>query len=538
MKTIIFPFLLLLLGFIGYSQPLITNWQQCYGGSEHETGYTVQKVGNGFLLFGETNSTDGQVVGNHGNADYWLIKTDLAGNIQWQKCYGGTDDEISAKMIPCMVGGFLLCGSTWSATPSGGYNGDVYGNHGGSDYWLIKVDSLGTIEWTKCYGGSYIDIPIDITPTPDSGFLICGMSNSPDGDVTGNHGIYDVWVVRINHSGTIKWEKSFGGSMPDWANSILSTSDGGFIFCGNTQSNDGNVLCNLHGRSDTWIVKGDSLGNIEWQRCYGGSDYETGDAIQFTPDGGYVFISATNSNDGDVTGNHGGSDIWAVKIDHDGTLVWQKCYGGSLDETGLFIKPGNSGSFIIGGSTDSYDGEVSGSHSVPPYPSYDMWLIKISSEGNLLWQKCLGGNQDEYLSDIFELPNGQMMLLGSAMTSNNSGDVQCDHHGPGTNDVWFLSIADTTEVGIKPEQDKEISIISYPNPVNDAVTFEYAITGIIENPTITIFNELGSVIQVIPLAERKGNIQWNTGKASSAIYYYLLRNDQVLKSGKIIVLKQ
>ncbi|MCK9423615.1 MAG: T9SS type A sorting domain-containing protein [Bacteroidales bacterium] len=538
MKYIIISFFLFFFYFRVYSQPLTINWQQCYGGNDGEAGHTMLKVNSGFLLFCGTSSNNDQVTGNHGVSDYWLIRTDLNGNIEWQKCYGGNDNEDAIKMSPCLDGGLLLCGSTWSATPLGGYNGDVYGNHGTSDYWLVKVDSLGTIEWSKCYGGALREDLYSITSTSDSGFFLAGWSNSIDGDVTGNHGLYDAWIVKINHSGIIKWEKSYGGSNIDWANNITSTNDGGFIFCGVTYSNDGDALCNFHGGCDVWVVKGDSLGNIEWQKCYGGIDYEGGNSILTTPDGGYIFMGVTASNDGDVTENHGGGDIWIVKIDHEGNLIWQKCFGGSKDELGYFIKPGNAGSFFIGGATNSNDGDVSGNNSLPYDVYYDMWLIKISSEGTLLWQQCLGGDYVEVLVDLSELLDGQMMLLGSTNTSNNSGDVQCDHHGPGTNDVWLLSVKDTTEVGVDPEKDENISIISYPNPAADEVTIQYSLRGNNLNPFILIYNELGTILKLTPLLERKGKIQWNTGNIGSGVYYYKFCNNQFTKTGKIIILKQ
>jgi len=147
--TILFIGVFYFLYFPCNAQPLVVDWQQCYGGSDYEIGYSVQKINNGFMVFSGTSSIDGQVHGNHGMGDYWLIRTDLTGNILWQKCYGGNDDEGATKMISCLDGGFLLCGETFSQTSPGEYNGDVYNNHGSADYWVVKFDSLGTVEWSK-----------------------------------------------------------------------------------------------------------------------------------------------------------------------------------------------------------------------------------------------------------------------------------------------------------------------------------------------------------------------------------------------------
>lgn len=531
------PIVLIILSIRCYSQPLSINWQQCYGGGDSDFGVSLQKVNNGYLLFGTTNSNDWEVTGNHGGADFWLIRVDSTGNLIWQKTYGGTGDEVASKMIKCFDGGYLLCGTTDSQTLNGAFNGDVFGNHGSLDYWLIKVDSLGTIEWSKCYGGSVIDGAHDISSTSDSGFLVCGRSFSIDGDVTGNHGGYDAWVIRVDKNGNLKWEKSYGGSMPDWANSILQTTDGGFIFCGMVQSNDGDVQCDLHGRSDVWIVKGDSAGNIEWQKCYGGTDYEGASAIIATPDSGYLFAGSTYSNDGDVTGYHGDGDIWVFKINLEGDLLWQKCFGGSLSDGVNFLKLSDDKSYLVGGVTSSHDGDVTGNNSIPEDYYGDMWLLKISSAGDLIWQNCLGGLYDDDLEDLIELPNGQMMLLGGANNSVNSGDVNCGPHGSGIWDFWLLSVTDTTEVGIEPKEHTGGSIIAFPNPASDVVVFQYSLKGNYAYPNIRIFDELGNVIETIQLTESSGKSEWNIGNIKAGLYFYQVNTDLVSLTGKIMIIK-
>ena len=227
--------------------------------------------------------------------------------IEWQKCFGGTDDDEAKSIQQTSDGGYIVAGETWSN------DGDVSGNHGNSDYWVVKLNSSGDIEWQKCLGGTDWDYAYSIQQTSDEGFIVAGQTTSNDGDVSGNHGVYDAWVVKLNSLGDIEWQKCLGGTDWDDVNPIQQTSDGGFIVAGFTESNDGDVSGN-HGNDDAWVVKLNSLGDIEWQKCLGGTIDDRACSIQQTSDGGFIVTGFTYSNDGDVSGNHGYSDYWVVKL--------------------------------------------------------------------------------------------------------------------------------------------------------------------------------------------------------------------------------
>ena len=227
--------------------------------------------------------------------------------IEWQKCLGGTSEDIAYSIQQTSDGGFIVAGETLSN------DGDVSGNHGGRDAWVVKLNSSGDIIWKKCLGGTDHDFAYSIQQTSDGGFIVAGLTGSNDGDVSGNHGGSDAWVVKLNSSGNILWQKCLGGTDGDYANSIQQTSDGGFIVAGETESNDGDVSGN-HGGFDSWVVKLNSSGNIEWQKCLGGTGWDWENSIQQTSDGGFIVAGYTNSNDGDVSGNHGSKDYWVVKL--------------------------------------------------------------------------------------------------------------------------------------------------------------------------------------------------------------------------------
>ena len=514
-----------------YSQPLRINWQQCYGGSNYECGYKIVQKSNGFFLFCGTNSNDGNVFGNHGASDYWLINTDSSGNILSGRTYGGIGDEESYDMKPTFDGGFILFGTTFTMATSG----EVVGNHGGSDFWLVKIDSLENIEWSKCLCGSCGEQAYKLDIKQDGGYICIGYSCSQDGNVTANHGNYDIWAVSLDPFGNILWEKSFGGTFTDWGLCVQSTSDGGAIIGGLIGSSNGNILCNYRNFDDCWVAKLDSAGDIEWQNCFGGTGNESVVSIIPTDDGGYLFTGSTNSNDGDVSGNHGDYDIWVVRLDHWGNLVWQKCYGGSHEESAQIIIKCSDGNYFIGGYTFSNDGQVSGNHSLAP--NYcDIWLIKISSAGNLIWQQCFGGEASEGIEDLLEMPGGRLMLLGGTETSNNSGNVQCAHQGTGTNDVWLLSVSDTTYIGLNEMGREPFKIWIYPNPADNNIIFNFPESDCNSNTSVRIANIYGQIVDsfILYRGESKKNLECNS--FPSGLYFYTYSNDHFNGNGTIIVM--
>jgi hypothetical protein len=301
----------------------VLQWQKCLGGSDWDEASSIaQTTDGGYIVAGYSSSNDSDVSGNHGLLDYWVVKLNSSGDIQWQKCLGGSDYDEASSIAQTADGGFIVAGRSYSN------DGDVSGYHGTpgyyGDYWVVKLNSSGDIIWQKCLGGSSDDWAYSIAQTADGGFIVAGRSCSNDGDVTGWHEGYDVdhrpisdyWVLKLNSSGDIIWQKSLGGSSYDWAWSIAQTTDGGFIVAGYSYSNDGDVSGHhgMIGSADYWVVKLNSSGDIVWQKCLGGSNYDIARSIAQTSDGGFIVAGESASNDGDVSGNHGGYDYWVVKL--------------------------------------------------------------------------------------------------------------------------------------------------------------------------------------------------------------------------------
>jgi hypothetical protein len=207
-----------------------------------------QTSDGGYVVTGQTNSTQGDVSGNNGAIDVWVVKLSATGTIQWQKCLGGSSNDYGTSIKQTSDGGYIVGGKTDSN------NGNVTGNNGAQNVWLVKLTSTGTITWQKCYGGTGFDGANSVQPTNDGGYIFAGEASSNTIDVSGNHGSYDFWVVKTNSVGVITWQKCLGGSVTDIANSVQQTSDNGYVIGGRASSSNGDIT-NAKGLDDFWIVK-------------------------------------------------------------------------------------------------------------------------------------------------------------------------------------------------------------------------------------------------------------------------------------------
>ena len=534
MKNVVFP-LLLLISIITNSQFINIDWQQCYGGSEGDNGKDVAISNDGYAVFCVTGSNDGQVSYNHGSNDFWLIFTDQDGNLLLEKTYGGSDTEKAYKLERTADGNYIMFGYTLSN------DGDITYNHGSQDYWVVKVDSTGDIVWQKCLGGSWPEFGMDMKIDLMGNVILMGYSFSDDGNVSNHIGHYDYWIVKLNQQGDLIWEKSLGGTDLDWGLCIFPTEDYGYIAGGLTMSTDVDVNCELHSEyyHDAWIVKLDSSANIQWQRCLGGSFGDNATEIIQTTDGGYLFAGTTNSNDGDVSGFHGtpgtvyNRDIWVVKLDETGNIEWQKCLGGTDNEDPKFIIEKEDNGYLVGGWTDSHDGDVTGNHSIAG--KADIWLVKLSDDGVIEWQQCIGNSNNQQLGNILKLTENNYMLIGGTGATDISGDVDCDFHGPG-GDVWLLKITDTT-TGITDQLQTDDLLKVYPNPAKDYVVFDFTLLNTKKTEVINISNFLGRLIYQTEIINTGQKTVWDTRLVKPGIYFYQIKVAGQIYNGKVVISK-
>lgn len=289
-------------------------WQNSFGGPQFEKGNCIiELAGGGYVVASYSNSINGDISDPLGNSDYWIFKLDENGILLWDKNYGGTSTDNANSIIQTRDGGFFIVGQASSD------NIQVTGNHGSYDCWVVKTDIMGEIEWSKCYGGlsgDYGDFGIQ---TNDSGYLITSYSTSNDGDVSGHHGAWgewfqgDAWVIKIDSIGNLLWERSLGSAGQDRMPTIAETFEGDYVLSGYVSYADGDVT-NYIGYTDMWVINLDSLGTIKWQSCYGGTSVDIGNSILQASDGAIVFAGLTYSIDVDITDPAESQDFWIVKL--------------------------------------------------------------------------------------------------------------------------------------------------------------------------------------------------------------------------------
>jgi len=412
--------------------------KKLFGGGNADVPTSIQLTNDGgYLIAGHAmSSANGDVTGtNHGQQDYWIVKIDATGNISWNRLLGGNSQDIANSIRQTIGGGCIVAGYSQSSA-----NGDVTGtNHGPYDYWIVKLDGTGNIVWNKLLGGSGTDLARSVQQTTDGGYIVAGHSySSANGDVTNtNRGSGDNWIVKLDEAGNIAWNKLLGGSGTDQAYSIQQTSDGGYIVAGVSSSSANNdVTQTNHGGDDYWIVKLDGSGNILWNKLLGGIGQETATSIQQTIDGGYIVAGySTSTVSGDVTGTtHGSYDYWIVKLDGLGNIVWNKLLGGSAIDNAQSIEQTNDRGYIVAGfSTSSASGDVTGTS----HGDFDYWIVKLDALGNIMWNKLLGGNFTDQAYSIKETPDGGYIVAGYSISSAN-GDVTGTNHG--TYDFWIVKL--------------------------------------------------------------------------------------------------
>jgi uncharacterized repeat protein (TIGR01451 family) len=428
-------------------------------------------------------------------AAFPVCSQQLPAYIEWQKCLGGTGDDIANVIIKTTDGGFLVAGSSKSN------NGDVTGHHGSADSldaWVVKISSAGDIQWQRSYGGSGVDVFETVIALSDGNYICYGSTTSNDGDVVGNHGKADFWVVKLDQSGQILWQKCFGGSRDEFTGNMRLKSDGGFYVIGTSKSNDGDVS---HGKpayqginyTDIWVLKLDASGNLIREDTYGTMLDDSGHDIIETGDGYYMTIFSSNHDEVFLFQRLGEDPSgWAVHV-FDGLLPdWgaqlpasfpvsitpsgnhhiitfrnQSCGGASTNFrmiAGKLTRPynyytGQIELFAVFGSCiatpnwlgyyvegphnyailDSVDNHINvGTYDTVPgvsttHGDYDGFLASYRSNGDINWKKYIGGSGKEFLTGVTPLSETEFIVCG--YTNSNNDDVSGNHGGF---DVWVV----------------------------------------------------------------------------------------------------
>jgi hypothetical protein len=531
-----FFFLFLLIPSILFAQPSI-KWQKCLGGTGNdEPGGLLQTRDGGYIMAGETHSSDGDVTSRKGNYDLWVVKINSLGVIQWQRTYGGSRDDYGGAIIESVDGGYIIAASTNSS--DGDLSGIFHGDSTQSDIWVLKIDSLGNIKWQKTFGGSKDDFPTSIVRAGEGQYIISAETLSKDGDVKGFHGGSgaDVWVFSMSETGVLGWQKTFGGSNHDYG--AIFEIQNGYALVGTTYSHDGDVTGRRRDTTaEVWLVKLNTAGDIIWQKTYGGSDYDAGNSGVQTLDHGYIITGETVSKDGDVSGIHPSpfnfSDCWVLKLDSVGKVEWQKCLGGSNGDAGYSIFQTSDSGYIVSASTASGDGDVKGFHG-----NSDCWIFKLSKKGDLIWQKTLGGSASNGASGSGIMPTADSGFLVETMTWSNDGDVHGLHGDSNNADIWLVKLSQDLSEVKNVREVKTGSIYTYPNPSTGKTTVYYDL----DKPSevkIEIFNLLGVQLRPVLFNKEEAGIhehEIDISSLPSGSYFFRIERDgvSVLKAVELI----
>jgi hypothetical protein len=355
-----------------------------------------------------------------GSLDAWLIKTDAAGNIQWNVTYGGAGWDGAHSIIATSDGGYAIVGST------GSFVEDGFFGSGNMDCWLIKTDSNGNMQWSKTYGGTESEYGQAVIETPDGGFAIAGHAFT-----SVEEGRENFLLVKTDLSGNLQWNKTYGGEQIDWAYSIVATPDGGYALSGVTSS--------FGSQNNCLLVKTDSLGNMQWTKTYPARGSMGSRALILTFDGGFALTGNV------YVKNFTESDLWIAKTDASGNLEWNQTYNGKGIEHAYALVSTTDGGYAVAGFTTTANVEEA-----------DCLLIKTDASGNMQWNKTYGSQYADAAYTMVQTTDGGYALAGSWSYLTN-------HYLGGS--VWLIktdSEGNTANLPLNPTPTPTASPVNSP----------------------------------------------------------------------------
>ncbi|MBZ0328526.1 MAG: T9SS type A sorting domain-containing protein [Altibacter sp.] len=518
----------LILGFalslISFGQDLPIIWQNTIGGSDDDRLYCMNKTADGGFILGGRSRSDisGDKTENSiGIGDYWVVKVNSNGLIEWQNTIGGSLDDHLYSISQTSDGGYILGGISNS-----NISGDKSENAMGiMDYWVVKINAFGSIEWENTIGGNGVDYMYSIEESLDGGYILGGKSNSNiSGDKTENSlGEDDIWVIKINESGIIQWDNTIGGDSYDNLESLSVTTDGGYILGGSSSSGisgdktEGNI-----GSSDFWVIKLTNNGNIEWQNTIGGTEGDWIEHISQTSDGGYIIGGGSTSNiSGDKTENsNGGFDMWVVKLDSSGLILWQNTIGGNDQDMLESIRETSGGGYIIAGGSQS---NISGDKDENTIGDSDYWILKLNAFGAIEGQNTIGGTGAEGAYSAIETADEGYFVAGFS-NSDISGDKI--ENSQGGYDFWILKLDNILEV---TENDFSNTLNLHPNPAKNTIRIT------LKNQTIDvvkIYSVKGELLKVLKNFENSSPI--DVSYLASGVYYLQLTSGKSIATKKFV----
>lgn len=511
-----------------YSQSLI-QWQNTIDaeGSD-KLSVMYQTLDRGYICAGTSasNASLDKTEDSNGDGDFWIVKLDSVGELEWQNTIGGSLVENLYTADETMDKGHILGGRSYSSI-SGDKTEDSKGK---SDYWVVKLDSNGVIDWQKTIGGSSWDELKSIHQTYDGGYICGGISSSGvSGDKTESlKGVYDYWILKLDPIGNIEWQKTIGGNDFDQLTSIKQTFDKGYVVGGYSPSDASyDKTESSLGNDDYWILKLDSVGSIEWQNTIGGNSWDELNEVIQSSDGGYLLAGTSYSNaTGDKTEDtFGNADYWVIKLDLNGQILWQNTIGGGSTDQLYSIQETNNGEILIGGTSYS---NMSGEKTEDNHGSNDYWILMLNSIGEVQWQKTIGGAYSDHLYTVVESNDGGYVLAGYS-DSDISGDKTEDSE---SHAYWIVKLISDITTGENIQMSNVFNNVSvYPNPFTQQATL------VVEDEHLNdfIFKIYDSIGRVVRTSRYRGidEVIIERDALKEGMYYFeIIDKDKVFYSGK------
>jgi len=464
-----------------------------------------------------------------------------APDTSWTSLFGGTDIDVAYDIEQTTGGDYIVAGKTVS-----------FGS-GATDVWLLKVNSNGDTLWTRTFGGDRGDYGTSVQQTFDGGYIITGYTG------TNASGYYDVWLIKTNEFGDTTWTRKYGGDYSDYGYDVMQLSDGGYVVVGNTSVIGGNYI-------DFYVIRTNSIGDTLWTQTYGGTGADYAYAIDITSDGGFIIAGDTQS----FGTSQGG--FYLIKTNAVGDTQWTAIYDNFEIDVCRDVKPTDDGGYILAGYTRS-----------PGAGEYDMYLIKVNSEGDTLWTKKYGDFLDEECYSVQLMSDGGFVMSGYQESVTDEGDVlivrtdlsgnaiwtktvggtsqergrsicvtsdggyiiagQTESFGVSRTDIYLIKTAhdlSDIEFDSKPDIPEKFFLNqNYPNPFNPATMIKYQLP-MTSDVELSIFNTLGQKVSVLVSEKQSAGryqVEWDASAFSSGVYYYQFVAVNYREIKKMILLK-
>lgn len=497
------------------------------GNGEEEGQYVIYTNDGGYLLSGYSRSgaTGNKTTPNYGNPDTWLLKLDANFGTQWEVNLGGSGDEsISAIAVDSFGNIFVAI-----ASPS-----DISGNKtvaslGSYDYWLVKLSSSGAILWQKAFGGSGADLASSITIVNNEIFIL-GSSSSDTSAYKSemSKGGLDYWLLKLDLSGNIIWDKTIGSSGNDQARSLQVFPNGELLVLGvsnGTISGDKSEE-RFDASGDIWVVKLSSTGQVLWDKTLGGTSFETTVSACVDDDNVLLAIASQSPISGNKTVETIGLvDCWLVKLDENGGIAAQKAIGGNQNDTPTSVIKDSFGHYLVIMSSNS---GISGDKTEENKGQNDFWLVSLSNDLSLIGQKTIGSSGLDYTGKIIEKESGQFIILGTFSISNQ--DFTAPNYG--ATDYILLELKTDLSTGNM----EEYGFVLSPNPTVDIVRLMLPSIQTFQKPVVSLVNSSGQVLETINMVTAETQLDFS--KYKSGVYWLRLSDGNRFVSSEKIILNR